>query len=523
MLAGKYILTNTPTPTILNHNDSLLGNKRDFLFKVMLHTTLAVSFIYGGANLILYQEKTYPLAIAAPLFLITLITILLARVGTFVIATHFFLHGTWLVFTYISFNYLGGIRSPGVYYFLLTIMVSGLLLGVKTGRYYSTLFLLTLSGLYVAGRTNTLPTTQLLSPEQYYLFAIVITILTALLLEFILKNFTTSFQATRRGAHEQEQTDRQLGLSRQDIERSIQENIPEHESQKLYYEALFRHSPMAIVILDMKMNVQSCNTAFERLFDHSLEEVHGKNLDELIAPNQYWDQANRFSECALKGQEVNYNVVRKRKDGSHVDLEMSGVPVILDGEQIGVLGIYNDISERKRNEKRLEYLATHDFLTGLPNRSLFQDRLQHALDHAQRKRKSLGVLFVDLDGFKLVNDTYGHEIGDVVLRIVSQRLSSLLRASDTVARLGGDEFAFILEGSPKHADIQKIAGKILKVLKAPIRFKNHIITVSASIGMGLYPQDGASPDDLMRNADHGMYAAKTQHVHFINRDETIYQ
>lgn len=489
----------------------------------MLHTTLAASLIYGGANLILYQEKTYSLAIAAPLILITLITILLARVGTFVIATHFFLHGTWLVLTYASFNYLGGIRSPGVYYFLLTIIVSGLLLGAKTSRYYSTLVLITLSGLYATGKTNAIPAAQLLSPGQYYSFAIVFTVLTTLLVEIILKYFTATIQDTTQGAHDQEQTNRQLRLSRKDIERGIQENTSEFESQALYYEALFRHSPMAIVVMDMMMNVQFCNTAFEKLFDHTLDEVYGKNLDELIAPNQYRDQANRFSQCALKGEEVNCNVVRKRKDGSQIDLEMSGVPVILDGQQIGVLGFYNDISERKRNEERLEYLATHDFLTGLPNRSLFQDRLQHALDGAQRKRKSLGVLFVDLDGFKLVNDTYGHEIGDAVLRIVSQRLSSLLRASDTVARLGGDEFAFILEGSPKHADIQKIAGKILKVLKAPIRFRNHTITVSASIGMGLYPQDGASPDDLMRNADHGMYAAKTQHVHYINRDETIYQ
>ncbi|MEJ2599080.1 MAG: diguanylate cyclase [Anaerolineales bacterium] len=490
---------------------------------MMLHTTLVASLIYGGANLILFHVNTYPLAITAPVFIITLITILLARVGAFVFATHFFLHGTWLVLTYTSFIYLGGILSPILYFFLLTIIVSGLLLGAKTSRYYSTLVLITLSGLYATGNTNAFPANQLLSPGQYYIFAIVFTILTTLLVEIILKYFTATIQDTTQGIHDQEQTNRQFRSSQQDIKAGFQEHNLEIESQKLYYESLFRYSPMAIVVLDMKMKVTSCNTAFEMLFGHTLEEVLGKNLDELIAPNQYRDQANRYTQTVLKGEKVNCNVVREHKDGSQIDLEMFGVPVILDGQQIGVLAIYKDISERKRNEERLEYLANHDFLTGLPNRSLFQDRLQHALNHAKRKQKSLGVLFVDLDDFKLVNDTYGHEIGDAVLRIVSQRLSSLLRASDTVARLGGDEFAFILEGNPKQADIQKIAGKIFKVLKAPIRFKNHTITVSASIGMGLFPQDGASPDDLMRKADHGMYAAKTQHVHFINRDETIYQ
>jgi diguanylate cyclase (GGDEF)-like protein/PAS domain S-box-containing protein len=273
----------------------------------------------------------------------------------------------------------------------------------------------------------------------------------------------------------------------------------------------------------MEMNVLSANPAFERLLGYPLEEVIGKNLDEMIAPSQFWDQANQYTQHVLCGEKVNCSVVRKRKDGNLIDLDLFGVPVILDGKQIGVLGIYNDISERKRNEERLQYLATHDSLTGLPNRSLFQDRLQNALERAQRNHKSLGILFMDLDGFKQVNDAYGHEIGDMVLRIVSQRLSSLLRASDTVARLGGDEFAFILDHTMKRSDALMIAERILEVLKAPIRVKDQNVSISASIGISLCPQDGANADDLMRNADHAMYAAKGQHVNLVKYDETIIQ
>jgi diguanylate cyclase (GGDEF)-like protein/PAS domain S-box-containing protein len=514
---------NTIAPTAVPESRTLLHQKRYDLFKLMLQTTLLVSVLFGSVNLILFPANTNPLAIALPVMIFSLGALLLLKTGHFSLATHVFLLGTWLVFTCTSLVYFGGIRSPSIYFLLLTIIVSGLLMGVKASRIYTVFVMITITSLYLVDRAGLLPESGQLSVERLFQFAIMITVLTTFLVEIALGNISTAFQEATQRANDLKEANHKLHIIQQDLEQLIQERTLEIESQKQYYKALFRYSPIAIVVLDMEMNVLSANPAFERLLGYPLEEVIGKNLDEMIAPSQFWDQANQYTQHVLCGEKVNCSVVRKRKDGNLIDLDLFGVPVILDGKQIGVLGIYNDISERKRNEERLQYLATHDSLTGLPNRSLFQDRLQNALERAQRNHKSLGILFMDLDGFKQVNDAYGHEIGDMVLRIVSQRLSSLLRASDTVARLGGDEFAFILDHTMKRSDALMIAERILEVLKAPIRVKDQNVSISASIGISLCPQDGANADDLMRNADHAMYAAKGQHVNLVKYDETIIQ
>jgi diguanylate cyclase (GGDEF)-like protein/PAS domain S-box-containing protein len=512
---------NTIARTAVSESHTLLHQKRTDLFQLILQTTLLVSALFGGLNLILFPDNTNPLAIAVPVMIFSLGALLLLRSGHFSLAAHVFLLGTWLAFTYTSLVYFGGIRSPSIYFLILTIVVSGLLMGVKASRIYTVFVMITITDLYLVGRAGLLPESGPLSAEQMFQFAIVITVLTTFLVEIALANISTSFNEAAQRAYDLKEANDQLHFIQKDLELRIRERTLEIESQKQYYEALFRHSPFAIVVLDMEMNVLSVNPAFERLFGFSLDEVRGKNFDEMIAPSQYWDQASHYTQHVLRGEKVNHSVVRKRKNGSLIDLELFGVPVILDGKQIGVLGIYNDISERKRNEERLQYLATHDSLTGLPNRSLFQDRLQIALERALRNHKSLGILFMDLDGFKQVNDAYGHEIGDMVLRIVSQRLSGLLRASDTVARLGGDEFAFVLDHTLNRPDAVMIAERILEVLEAPIRVNDHSLSVSASIGISLFPQDGANADDLMRYADHAMYAAKAQHVQLVKYDETI--
>jgi len=167
--------------------------------------------------------------------------------------------------------------------------------------------------------------------------------------------------------------------------------------------------------------------------------------------------------------------------------------------------------QRKQKEERLEYLATHDYLTNLPNRWLFGNRLQRGIKRFYRKTDglSLAILFVDLDQFKSVNDTYGHHAGDQVLSLLAERLKMRLRENDTVARLGGDEFSIILEGITDEDIGIKVAQDILNLIREPFQIEDQSITVSASIGISFYPQHGQDVTLLLDRADQAMYRAKS--------------
>ena len=188
------------------------------------------------------------------------------------------------------------------------------------------------------------------------------------------------------------------------------------------------------------------------------------------------------------------------------------------GEERHLLLMANDITSRKKVEDELQYMATHDALTGLPNRNLFQDRLDLAMARAYRYDQRLAVMLLDLDHFKLINDTYGHPIGDELLKVVGERLTECLRKSDTVARMGGDEFTFIFSDiiNPEHVEI--IAHKILTAINQPVELGGIVHHPTASLGISLYPQQGNEPDILLKKADIAMYASKQ----FRNRF-TIYQ
>ena len=197
-------------------------------------------------------------------------------------------------------------------------------------------------------------------------------------------------------------------------------------------------------------------------------------------------------------------------DGTYYDEVISAMPVRDGtGKVIGAVGAAMDITERKAAEERIRHLALHDPLTGLPNRALFQDRLNAAILRAKRADGQVAVMLLDVDHFKEINDTLGHLAGDSVLRQVASRLRTSARASDTWARLGGDEFALVLEGVQSAEGVAIMAARALNALSEPFQLDGQPIEIAASVGAALYPTDGESPEVLVRNADRALYCAKT--------------
>ncbi len=198
------------------------------------------------------------------------------------------------------------------------------------------------------------------------------------------------------------------------------------------------------------------------------------------------------------------------RDGEEVIAEGSLTCSSKDGKVVAIWGIFRDISERKLIQKQLYHLAHYDSLTGLPNRALFMDRLQQGRAQAKRGKKQMAVLFLDLDRFKIINDTLGHPVGDKLLQCAASRLQLCVREVDTVARIGGDEFIIVLQGLNGTADAEKIASKILKTLSEPCLVNDHELFITTSLGISIYPDDDVDTDNLIQKADIAMYSAKSE-------------
>ena len=181
----------------------------------------------------------------------------------------------------------------------------------------------------------------------------------------------------------------------------------------------------------------------------------------------------------------------------------------VDGRPLNYVGVFNDVTEARRDDQRMRHLALHDPLTGLPNRFLLADRIEHAMGVARRECSRMALLFIDLDHFKEVNDNHGHELGDQVLMEIGTRLRSCLRDTDTVARLGGDEFVALLENVDETARCAVIAGNLIAAVSQPMEISGRSLQVGASIGVAFFPEDGNAADELIKLADMAMYASKS--------------
>jgi diguanylate cyclase (GGDEF)-like protein/PAS domain S-box-containing protein len=266
-------------------------------------------------------------------------------------------------------------------------------------------------------------------------------------------------------------------------------------------------APCAIFIYQGS-SIRYANDATAAISGYGRDEIEGMDFWELVHPD-IREIVRRRGLARQKGdpQLSRYEIRIVRKDGEIRWLDYSAGLIELEGSP-AVLGTAFDITERKRAEERIRSLAYHDTLTGLPNRLLFADRLGLAVAQAHRLSQRLAVLFLDLDGFKLINDSLGHTLGDRLLEVVAERIQGALREGDTVARLGGDEFTLLLPGVTRAEDAPKVAEKVLEALRQPIPIDGRELYVTGSVGISLYPDDGNDPETLVRNADAAMYRAK---------------
>ncbi len=266
-----------------------------------------------------------------------------------------------------------------------------------------------------------------------------------------------------------------------------------------------------IIIADNKeeLPIVYVNPAFERITGYKIDEAIGKNFSFLQDADQDQPEMDGI-RLALKEEREEQAVLRSyRKNGALFWNELYIAPVPdPDGKVAHFLGIINDITERKAMEEQLVHQATYDTLTDLPNRVLLKDRLRQAILYAKRSESIVSLLFLDLDRFKLINDSLGHQVGDHLLCAVAKRLKNCLRDTDTVSRIGGDEFIIIVSPLKSVEETGVIAQKILTEIRRPFHFDRHELIITTSLGISSFPRDGREADTLIRNADTAMYHAK---------------
>ncbi len=252
------------------------------------------------------------------------------------------------------------------------------------------------------------------------------------------------------------------------------------------------------------------NLAWSRILGFSVDACIEQPLLDFIATEDRAQYQELLDQMLRRERDSFRTEVRMRKQCGDLCWVEADMTLSLDeqGRIIGTAGTLNDISLRKKDEERLVFMATHDGLTGLPNRNLFEDRLSHAITHAARASRMVAVIFLDLDQFKMVNDSLGHDQGDILLCIVSGRLQEMVRASDTVARLGGDEFVIVLPNLESEEDAIQIANKIMKSFELPVALRQQEFYMGGSIGIAMFPKDGQNISQLVKNADTAMYRSK---------------
>ncbi len=287
-------------------------------------------------------------------------------------------------------------------------------------------------------------------------------------------------------------------------------------ASETYLNAILRYSPALISVKDLDGNVVLASDHFKLMANIDDAGFVGKNIFDVYPKDVAQSICDIDTATKTKQQTFEVELDLMHKDGSMHTYLMVKFPLRSKENRVfGVCTIGTDISERKlaenalrEQQSRLNYMAFHDSLTGLPNRSLFYDRIYHGLARARRSNSKVALMLLDIDRFKIINDSLGHDAGDLMLKAIAMRLNEGVRDMDTVARLGGDEFVVVLEGVHDIEDVIFVANKLLVTLARPMEISGHEITSTVSIGISIFPNDGEVTDELLKHADIAMYKAK---------------
>ena len=299
------------------------------------------------------------------------------------------------------------------------------------------------------------------------------------------------------------------------------------EEQLKLAASVFTYAREGIMITDVTGNIIDVNKTFTQITGYNRKEVLGKNprilKSNLHSEAFYADIWNSLKE----NKQWSGELWNKRKNGEvYPELLTIGAVSDANGNIQSYVALFSDITQMKQHQKQLEHLAHYDLLTNLPNRMLLADRLSHAMAQCERRKQFIAVAYLDLDGFKAINDTFGHDAGDQLLIELSKLMSAALREGDTLARIGGDEFVVVLSDLEQMNDCELVLNRLLQTASNPISIGTRNVQVSTSIGVTFYPQDGVEADQLMRHADQAMYTAKQSgknrfHLFDVNKDKSI--
>jgi diguanylate cyclase (GGDEF)-like protein/PAS domain S-box-containing protein len=295
-----------------------------------------------------------------------------------------------------------------------------------------------------------------------------------------------------------------MKASQEDIE-SLNDNIKISEQ---YYRSLFDNNTDIVYSTDLQGNFTSVNPAFERMFGYTKEEMMGKSALKYINTEDIPRVRMHFYR-AIKGKEQYYNIDVNSKTGEKNLFHLRNIPITVNGECVGIYGIGRNITEQKKIEDKIIQLAYYDQETGLPNRVKFTEKLSELLHRAKKKKRMLAVMVLDMDRFKIINDSLGHDAGDDILKEISERIQETLPTGAYLGRFSGDKFNLVLSKNVAIQEVIKVAKSILRRVSAPIFHSEQEFYVTASIGISLYPNDGLDEITLLKNADIAMNRSKS--------------
>ena len=286
----------------------------------------------------------------------------------------------------------------------------------------------------------------------------------------------------------------------------LHKSIEESEQR---YKSLFEHNTDVVYSTDLNGNFTSVNPSFVNMLGFTEAEILDSNSLNFVKKNDIPRVRKHFFQT-LKGNEQFYDLEIPTKTVGSYYFQIRNIPIIIDGEKVGIYGIGRNITEQKRAEERISHLAFYDPETGLPNRMKFTERLTEVLRKSKKKKQQLAVLFIDMDRFKMINDSLGHYAGDEILKQLAERIRNLLPEEGYLGRFAGDKFTLLLTNYIDTDHVINVAQKILQVIGMPIFYQDKEFFITASIGVSLFPTDGDDEDSLLRNADTAMNRGKQQ-------------